>query len=154
MCIASWLFGTVALGQVMTRMHLGLDGRPSKRPERGRPCKVLFWATAASTILGLFSHSNLLSMLFSFYVVFLLYCVTVHVQKRYNLPGNTCQTIFQTLCCPCCLTARLVRHTADHGKYPYHICDERGLSRQAPDYDSVAEGSGRSSDLRVEDNVV
>ena len=133
----------------MTRMHLGLDGRLSNHPKRGRSCRILLWSTVVSTILGLFRHSNLISTLFGFYVIFLLFRVTRHVQRRYGLPDNLCETLFHTLCCSCCLTARLVRHTADHTKYPYHICNERGLSRQAPGHPLAAEEESGQDDSNV-----
>lgn len=133
----------------MTRMQLGLDGRPSNHPQKGRSCRVLLWATVVSGMLGLFHHSNIISTIFGFYVVFLLFRVTRHVQKRYELPGDTCGTLFQTLCCSCCLTARLVRHTADHAKYPYHLCDERGLSRQAPGHPLTTEDEVEQVDWEV-----
>uniref|UniRef100_A0A7S3L4B8 Uncharacterized protein n=1 Tax=Amphora coffeiformis TaxID=265554 RepID=A0A7S3L4B8_9STRA len=133
-CIGAWWFAPAALGQVMTRMNLGLDGRVSQRQERGYACKNIVRAWIVVLILSGFVSFNFLSTVFAIYLIVLLYRVSKHVQKRYNIAESTDRTILQVICCQCCVTARLLRHTTDHKKYNYRLCAEDGLPRDAPGY--------------------
>ena len=137
----------------MTRMRIDLGGQHNGVTSFGHPYQVLWWLVILKCILA-FSQGfiegaaadggtlpdwypsfviacNVLNWILVPYIIFLTYRAYVIVQEKYKI-RNEGSSLCDVICCRPCATARMLRHTADHNRYPYVMCEERGLPEYAP----------------------
>jgi len=84
------------------------------------------------------------------YLIFLTYRTYVHVHDKYGIDKEG-SLLSASIWCRVCVTARMLRHTADHNTHPYVMCNERGLPSYAPeaDYSMIHERGPPSHELEV-----
>jgi Cys-rich protein (TIGR01571 family) len=158
--------GTIALGQVMTRMRLDWSAkstgdRPDARglspfkimviltlvyyllymlvstvtqpytttlSEDGTPPVVPGWVALLVGIRSVFGFSVFL------YALVASIRTRAYIRNKYAIPEqycSGCDDFCLSLCCSCCTSAQMLRHTADYGaRHSADCCSETGLSQQ------------------------
>lgn len=154
----SWLCPLVGIGQINTRLRLDWLGRKAKTP---RQVKFTFGILLTITILHFLAaniwsylgHSldpiyykigSSLSLCLMLFQVYSIARTRYQVRKRYDIPQSacargcccgccrSCDDICAAALCSCCVTARMLRHTADYETYRGLCCSSNGLPRTAP----------------------
>lgn len=144
----------------MTRMGLDLSGKPMRNNlehPRGHAYKVLFWILVG-ILVCLFLIAPLAQMvlrIFGLYMIYLTWQVYKHVQRKYHIPQDDGMGLVLACFCRPCITAQLLRHTADHHKFPYNICNERGLHETAPymDDNSVNDNGNGTDEVEMQQDT-
>ena len=154
----SWLCPLVGIGQVNTRLRLDWLGRKAKTPRQvkfsfGILLTITILHFLATNIWSYLGHNldpmyykigsiiSLCLMLFQIYSIARTRC---QVRKRYEIPESacargcccgccrSCDDVCAAALCSCCVTARMLRHTADYETYRGLCCSSNGLPRTAP----------------------
>ena len=79
--------------------------------------------------------STLVSLLYTAYVIVLVYKARRKTRRIYNIPSGcgACSDCCCACCCSCCTICLLARHTADYSAYDARYCTDTGLGRGAPE---------------------
>ena len=155
-CCVAFLCQPILLGQIMARYHLGFGGFPSSSRGGGMTpfrvfCGFVVIKIALNVLKGygkevvreqlmfgrtvhppdwyesVVQFDQLLSYVLGPYFILVTYRVYREVARHSNVETEGCQSCLLATFCRPCLTAQLARHTANHHRYPYHLCNERGL---------------------------
>eukprot|EP00934_Nitzschia_sp_Nitz4_P008582 Nitzschia sp. Nitz4//scaffold1_size375055//18726//19561//NITZ4_000208-RA/size375055-processed-gene-0.285-mRNA-1//1//CDS//3329540841//8572//frame0 len=143
----------IAMGQVMTRMHLTWLGEPGPRVATQNTFKVvvilylsyivysvaLAFATADYTMYtvptGLTVMKWLGNILFVVWTVYSLVRTRQSIREQYSIPERQCvgcEDLCCSLFCTCCTVAQMARHTGEYETYPGVCLSETGLPKEAP----------------------
>jgi Cys-rich protein (TIGR01571 family) len=71
-----------------------------------------------------------LQLLFGIYILFITCRTRMRVREQYQIPERCChgcEDFFCALCCSCCTTMQMMRHTADYDTQPASCCTATGL---------------------------
>ena len=154
----SWLCPLVGIGQVNTRLRLDWLGRKAKTPQQVR-FTFLFFLTItilhflATNIWSYLGHNlnpiyykigSGLSLCLMLFQVYSIARTRYQVRKRYEIPESacargcccgccrSCDDVCAAALCSCCVTSRMLRHTADYETYRGLCCSSNGLPATAP----------------------
>lgn len=143
----------VALGQIMTRVGLDWQARPSNKLVSSLSCTnmtvfLCFWAamdlSAALMFkvrwqrgqdLGIdyYAPIMVLNMLFLFHLLKLVKNTRESIRDKYQIPESTCIGCEDCMCatfCMSCTICQMGRHTADFDTYNGNCCSRTGLPGQ------------------------
>jgi Cys-rich protein (TIGR01571 family) len=73
---------------------------------------------------------SLLPFAFWVYMIVLLIRTRMAVRAKYAIPDKCCpgcEDVVCAICCGCCTTMQMSRHTAEYDKYASQCCTETGL---------------------------
>jgi hypothetical protein len=143
------------MGQVITRLQLNWLGAPGTVAETAAAFRILVSLTLGyfglyylgNAFIGDYSNGQqqpttavtvvmvlqvILHYTYFFFIVYLIWRVRKYVRGKYAIPENeNCPSGFEdvacAVCCHCCVTAQLMRHTADYDTYASTCCTDTGL---------------------------
>ena len=154
----SWLCPLVGIGQTNTRLRLDWLGRKATIP---RQVKFTFGILVTITVLHIiaaniwsylghnldpvyFKIGSSLSLCVMLFRIYSIARTRYQVRKRYEIPESacargcccgccrSCDDVCAAALCSCCVTARMLRHTADYETYRGLCCSSNGLPASAP----------------------
>lgn len=132
-------------GQLLQRLNLTWCGQTPRTGRANSTCMVLFaLTTVVYCVLLLTSDGGWfyevilwVFVIYCFFVGFLLRSV---LRQRFGIAPSTlpeCDGMLEdcllALCCSCCSSIQMARHTHDERRYPYNPCSSNGLLSYAPD---------------------
>jgi Cys-rich protein (TIGR01571 family) len=147
------IFGTVAAGQVISRLHLTWNGQPGNTSQTAGGFQTILILVVAYVIVRILlfiwslfyidldndGHLIVLDILtdvvhYSFYgwTVYVLWNVRIRLREKYAIPSQGTEDFCCSCFCPCFVAAQMLRHTTDYETYPATCCTERGIPAHAP----------------------
>jgi len=132
----------ILMAQLITRLGLTWNGREGPQDETSLSYNrivlglVFTMATFWVPVMGILC-------LFIFYLVVIVYIgshVRGYMRQKYKIPstlptrcGDRVDDVCLMLCCGCCSSIQMARHTHDDKDYPGHGCTTTGLEFDAPE---------------------
>ena len=154
----SWMCPLVGIGQINTRLRLDWLGRKAKTPQQvkftfGILLTITILHFLATNIWSYLGHNldpmyykigSIISLCLMLFQIYSIARTRYQVRKRYEIPESacargcccgccrSCDDVCAAALCSCCVTARMLRHTADYETYRGLCCSSNGLPRTAP----------------------
>eukprot|EP00751_Fragilariopsis_kerguelensis_P002487 CAMPEP_0170824618 /NCGR_PEP_ID=MMETSP0733-20121128/45426_1 /TAXON_ID=186038 /ORGANISM="Fragilariopsis kerguelensis, Strain L26-C5" /LENGTH=395 /DNA_ID=CAMNT_0011187931 /DNA_START=35 /DNA_END=1222 /DNA_ORIENTATION=+ len=131
----------ILVAQLITRLRLTWNGREGSQEETSLSYNRLVLALVFTLAVFWVPFMGGLC-LFIYYLVVVVYVgsqVRGYVRQKYKIPstlptrcGDRVDDVCLMLCCGCCSSIQMARHTHDDKEYPGHGCTTTGLEFDAP----------------------
>ena len=132
----------ILMAQLITRLRLTWNGREGSREETSLSYnRIVLGLVFTMTVLWVPIMGILCLVIF--YLVVIVYIgsqVRGYMRQKYKIPstlptrcGDRVDDVCLMLCCGCCSSIQMARHTHDDKDYPGHGCTTTGLEVDAPE---------------------
>jgi Cys-rich protein (TIGR01571 family) len=132
----------ILMAQLITRLGLTWNGREGSLEEASLSYNRLILALVFT--LTIFWIPLMGGFFLSIYYIVVIVCigskVRGHMRQKYKIPstlptrcGDRIDDVCLMLCCGCCSSIQMARHTHDDKDYPGHGCTTTGLEFDAPE---------------------
>jgi len=131
----------ILVAQLITRLRLTWNGREGSQEETSLSYNRLVLALVFTLAVFWVPFMGGLC-LFIYYLMVVVYVgsqVRGYVRQKYKIPstlptrcGDRLDDVCLMLCCGCCSSIQMARHTHDDKEYPGHGCTTTGLEFDAP----------------------
>lgn len=132
----------ILMAQLITRLKLTWNGREGSQEEASLSYNRLILALVFT--LTVFWIPLMGGFFLSIYYIVVIVCigskVRGHMRQKYKIPstlptrcGDRIDDVCLMLCCGCCSSIQMARHTHDDKDYPGHGCTTTGLEFDAPE---------------------
>jgi Cys-rich protein (TIGR01571 family) len=154
----SWRCTPIALGQVMTRLHLDWLGSPLTNPSSWSTFRILTVSFIVMFVLsfGMYHNTDIyyyqtttvpywavfldgirrsIGYAYGLYLLIVMIRARSYLRSKYSIPEQHCSSCEDCCCsfwCHCCVVAQMARHLNDYEHNEASCCTDTGLHNSEP----------------------